>query len=54
VGARVARHCNLLWDPHAIEINKGAAVSLTASAAQIRRPIYGFILGPLAALSKTS
>jgi len=41
VGARVARHCNLLWDPHAIEIDKGAAVSLTASAAQIRRPIYG-------------
>lgn len=41
VGARVAQDCNLRWDPRAIEIDKGTAVSLTASAAQIRRPIYG-------------
>jgi tetratricopeptide (TPR) repeat protein len=41
VGARVAQDCNLRWDPRAIEVDKGTAVSLTASAAQIRRPIYG-------------
>jgi tetratricopeptide (TPR) repeat protein len=41
VGAGVAAHCGLTWDPRAIEIHKSASVSLTASAAQIRRPIYG-------------
>ena len=40
-GARVARHCGLRWDERAIAIEKNASVSLTASAAQIRRPIYG-------------
>jgi hypothetical protein len=41
VGAAVAEHCGLLWSARAIEIHKNASVSLTASAAQIRRPIYG-------------
>jgi tetratricopeptide (TPR) repeat protein len=41
VGAALARHCGLAWTAQAIEVQKNAAVSLTASAAQIRRPIYG-------------
>jgi tetratricopeptide (TPR) repeat protein len=41
VGKEVARHCGLAWTAQAIELQKNAAVSLTASAAQIRRPIYG-------------
>jgi tetratricopeptide (TPR) repeat protein len=40
-GARVAQHCGLSWDARATAIEKSASVSLTASAAQIRRPIYG-------------
>ena len=40
-GARVAQHCRLRWDERAIAIEKSASISLTASAAQIRRPIYG-------------
>jgi tetratricopeptide (TPR) repeat protein len=39
-GADVAKHCGLDWDPRAIEVEKSVSVSLTASAAQIRRPIY--------------
>ena len=41
VGAKLARHCGLVWSDEAINIQNNAAVSLTASAAQIRRPIYG-------------
>ncbi|MBS0380500.1 MAG: sulfotransferase [Proteobacteria bacterium] len=41
VGARIARHCGLTWDEAAIEIQNNRAASLTASAAQVRRPIYG-------------
>jgi len=41
VGAKVAEYCGLGWNPAAIEVEKSASVSLTASAAQIRRPIYG-------------
>jgi tetratricopeptide (TPR) repeat protein len=41
VGARVAQHCGLSWNDKAIEVQKSASVSYTASAAQIRRPIYG-------------
>jgi tetratricopeptide (TPR) repeat protein len=40
-GAGLAQHCGLAWDPKAIEVQNNAAVSMTASAAQIRRPIYG-------------
>ena len=36
-----ARFCDLQWQDGAIAIEGNAAVSLTASAAQIRRPIYG-------------
>jgi hypothetical protein len=41
VGAAAAGHCGLVWSDVAIDIQRNAAVSLTASAAQIRRPIYG-------------
>ncbi len=41
VGAAIAGHCGLPWNARAIDIEKNAAVSLTASAAQVRRPIYG-------------
>lgn len=41
VGARVAQHCGLTWTADAIDIQKNTSVSLTASAAQVRRPIYG-------------
>jgi Tfp pilus assembly protein PilF len=40
-GSAVARHCGLTWSRAAIEIQNNRAVSLTASAAQVRRPIYG-------------
>jgi tetratricopeptide (TPR) repeat protein len=41
IGSRVADHCEIAWDPRAVEVHKSASVSLTASASQIRRPIYG-------------
>jgi hypothetical protein len=41
VCAAAAKYCGLQWDPHALEVHRRASVSLTASAAQIRRPIYG-------------
>lgn len=39
-GAALARACGLDWCDSAAEVEKNAAVSYTASAAQIRRPIY--------------
>jgi tetratricopeptide (TPR) repeat protein len=41
VGAAAAAHCGLSWSDTAVDIQRNAAVSLTASAAQVRRPIYG-------------
>src|ERR1700724_2329633 len=41
VGAGIAKACGLAWTDTATEVHKNAAVSLTASAAQVRRPIYG-------------
>jgi tetratricopeptide (TPR) repeat protein len=41
VGSLVAQYCGLDWTPEAVEVHKSATVSFTASAAQIRRPIYG-------------
>jgi hypothetical protein len=41
IGATVAEHCGVPWNADAIDVQKNAAVSLTASAAQVRRPIYG-------------
>jgi tetratricopeptide (TPR) repeat protein len=40
-GAAAARHCGLTWAGQAVDIQNNGAVSLTASAAQIRRPIFG-------------
>jgi tetratricopeptide (TPR) repeat protein len=41
VGAAVAARCGLVWSSTALEIQKNQSVSLTASAAQVRRPMYG-------------
>jgi tetratricopeptide (TPR) repeat protein len=41
VGAAVAAHCGLSWSDQAVEIQHNQSVSLTASASQVRRPIYG-------------
>jgi tetratricopeptide (TPR) repeat protein len=41
VGAAAAEHCGLNWKPEATDIQSNRSVSLTASAAQVRRPIYG-------------
>jgi hypothetical protein len=39
--ASIAAHCGLTWSAAALDIQKNQSVSLTASAAQVRRPIYG-------------
>jgi tetratricopeptide (TPR) repeat protein len=41
IGAAIAAHCGMRWSDDAIDIQRNASVSLTASAAQVRRPIYG-------------
>ncbi len=41
IGAAAARYCGIEWRDAAVEIEKNRSVSLTASAAQVRRPIYG-------------
>ena len=41
VGREVAATCGLEWRAEAVALERHAGVSLTASAAQIRRPIYG-------------
>ena len=41
VGAAIATHCALEWDDAAVDIQQNKSVSLTASASQVRRPIYG-------------
>jgi tetratricopeptide (TPR) repeat protein len=41
IGAAIADHCGLSWNDAAVDIQNNKAASLTASAAQIRRPIYG-------------
>jgi hypothetical protein len=41
IGAVAARYCGVEWRDAAVEIENNRSVSLTASAAQVRRPIYG-------------
>ncbi len=41
VGASIAAFCGLAWNPNATDIESNQSVSLTASAVQVRRPIYG-------------
>jgi hypothetical protein len=41
VGAAAAAYAGLSWSEAAVDIQRNAAVTLTASAAQVRRPIYG-------------
>jgi tetratricopeptide (TPR) repeat protein len=40
IGAALAHHCGVPWHHDALAIERNPAVSLTASASQIRRPIY--------------
>lgn len=44
-GALIASYCGLAWSDAAIDIQNNKSVSLTASAAQVRRPIYGSSTG---------
>jgi tetratricopeptide (TPR) repeat protein len=44
-GAAMASACGLPWRDEAIEIEKDTAVSMTASASQVRRPIYRSSVG---------
>jgi hypothetical protein len=41
IGAAIAGYCGLTWSDAAIDIQNNRSASLTASAAQVRRPIYG-------------
>jgi hypothetical protein len=41
VGPQLAGYCGIEWDPRALAVERNSGVSLTASAAQVRRPIYG-------------
>ena len=41
IGRAIAQYCGLTWSDAAIDIQNNQSVSLTASAAQVRRPIYG-------------
>jgi Sulfotransferase family/Tetratricopeptide repeat len=41
IGQSIAQYCGVAWSDAAVDIQKNKSVSLTASAAQIRRPIYG-------------
>jgi hypothetical protein len=41
VGAAIATRCGLTWTDAAVDIQQNKSVSLTASASQVRRPIYG-------------
>jgi hypothetical protein len=40
IGAKAAAHCGLVWRDQALDIQSNRSASYTASAAQIRRPIY--------------
>ena len=44
-GAGAAQACGLSWDHSAIDVHKARGVSTTASASQIRRPIYQSSVG---------
>lgn len=44
-GSALAESCGLAWHDSASQIERNAGVSLTASAAQVRRPIYSSSVG---------
>jgi tetratricopeptide (TPR) repeat protein len=41
VGSQLASHCGVTWEARALAVERNSGISLTASAAQVRRPIYG-------------
>ncbi len=42
---RIVAHCGLEWDPACLAFNKTERVILTASAAQVRQPMYRSAIG---------
>jgi hypothetical protein len=42
---RIIAHCGLAWDERCLRFHETARPVLTASAAQVRRPIYGDAIG---------
>lgn len=45
VGASVAAYCGLKWESRAIRVERNRQASFTASASQVRRPIYNSSIG---------
>ena len=42
---RVVEYCGLDWQPECLDFHKSEAASTTASAAQVRRPVYQSSVG---------
>jgi tetratricopeptide (TPR) repeat protein len=42
---RIIAHCGLNWDPHCLDFHQTERPVLTASAAQVRQPIYNSAIG---------
>ncbi len=45
VSRRLIAHCGLEWEPGVLEFERNSAPTLTASAAQVRQPIYNSSVG---------
>jgi len=45
VSRRLLAHCGLEWEPQVLKFERNAAPTLTASAAQVRQPIYSSSVG---------
>ena len=45
IGPEIAKHMNVIWKPEMLQVEKNANSSATASAAQVRRPIYKSAMG---------
>ena len=45
VSRRLIAHCGLEWEPRVLEFERNSAPTLTASAAQVRQPIYSSSVG---------
>ena len=45
VSRRIVDHCQLPWEPACLEFHRSAAPAATASAAQVREPIYARSVG---------
>ncbi len=45
VSRRMLAHCGLQWEPSCLSFHEGAHAVTTASAVQVRRPIYSSSIG---------